>query len=29
MCTGFVMMILQAISQFIKDIAVIRGVEIK
>ncbi|MPW30963.1 TRAP transporter small permease subunit [Agarivorans sp. B2Z047] len=29
MCTGFVMMILQAISQLIKDIAVIRGVQIK
>jgi len=29
MCVGFSMMILQAISQFFKDIAVIRGVEIK
>lgn len=29
MCVGFVMMILQAISQLIKDIATIRGVEIK
>lgn len=29
MCVGFFMMILQAISQFIKDIAIIRGVEIK
>ncbi|MDG3087890.1 TRAP transporter small permease subunit [Vibrio hannami] len=29
MCTGFLMMILQAISQLIKDIATIRGVEIK
>ncbi|WP_245579564.1 MULTISPECIES: TRAP transporter small permease subunit [Aliagarivorans] len=29
MCTGFVLMILQSISQLIKDIATIRGVEIK
>lgn len=29
MCTGFVLMILQSISEFIKDIATIRGVEIK
>lgn len=29
MCVGFVMMILQAISELFKDIAVIRGVEIK
>ena len=29
MCTGFVMMILQAISELLKDIAVIRGVEVK
>jgi TRAP-type mannitol/chloroaromatic compound transport system permease small subunit len=29
MCTGFVMMILQAISELLKDIAVIRGVKIK
>lgn len=29
MCTGFILMILQAISQFFKDIAIIRGVEIK
>ncbi|MGY5450448.1 TRAP transporter small permease subunit [Agarivorans sp. MS3-6] len=29
MCTGFLMMILQAVSQLIKDIAIIRGVEIK
>ncbi|MCM2679740.1 TRAP transporter small permease subunit [Echinimonas agarilytica] len=29
MCVGFVMMILQAISQLMKDIAVIRGVPIK
>lgn len=29
MCVGFVMMILQSISELFKDIAVIRGVEIK
>jgi TRAP-type mannitol/chloroaromatic compound transport system permease small subunit len=29
MCVGFVMMILQAISELFKDIAIIRGVEIK
>jgi TRAP-type mannitol/chloroaromatic compound transport system permease small subunit len=29
MCTGFVMMILQSLSQLFKDIAIIRGVEIK
>ncbi len=29
MCVGFLMMILQSISQLIKDIATIRGVEIK
>ncbi|WED22627.1 TRAP transporter small permease subunit [Vibrio sp. JC009] len=29
MCTGFVLMILQAVSQLFKDIAIIRGVEIK
>lgn len=29
MCAGIFMMILQAISQFIKDIATIRGVELK
>jgi TRAP-type mannitol/chloroaromatic compound transport system permease small subunit len=29
MCTGFLMMILQSISQLFKDIAIIRGVEIK
>ena len=29
MCVGFVMMILQAISEFVKDIAVIRGEKIK
>lgn len=29
MCVGFVMMILQAISEFFKDIAVIRGEKIK
>jgi TRAP-type mannitol/chloroaromatic compound transport system permease small subunit len=29
MCTGFVLMILQSISQLIKDVAIIRGVEIK
>ncbi|WP_427978164.1 TRAP transporter small permease subunit [Agarivorans sp.] len=29
MCTGFILMILQSISEFIKDIATIRGVEIK
>jgi TRAP-type mannitol/chloroaromatic compound transport system permease small subunit len=29
MCIGFVMMILQAISEFFKDIAIIRGAEIK
>jgi len=29
MCVGFVMMILQAISEFFKDIAVIRGEEVK
>ena len=29
MCTGFGMMILQSISEFFKDVAIIRGVEIK
>jgi len=29
MCTGFIMMILQSISEFFKDVAIIRGVEIK
>lgn len=29
MCVGFLMMILQSVSQLIKDIATIRGVEIK
>ncbi|CAH0525797.1 hypothetical protein VHP8226_01328 [Vibrio hippocampi] len=29
MCVGFIMMLLQAISQLFKDIAVIRGVEIR
>lgn len=29
MCVGFIMMILQAISEFFKDVAIIRGVEIK
>ncbi len=29
MCTGFLMMILQSISELIKDIATIRGVEVK
>ena len=29
MCTGFGMMILQSVSEFFKDIAIIRGVEIK
>jgi len=29
MCVGFLMMILQSVSQLIKDIATIRGVEVK
>lgn len=29
MCTGFILMILQSVSQLFKDIAIIKGVEIK